>query len=339
MFKVSWKKFGINPKWQGKFSGKVDLHFHSKYSDGNREIGFRTICQIANFYGMRAVALADHDTTLGLEDFMRACREYSLPVMPAVEISASGTDIPKLHTLAYGFDLNNKELQFALQEMQSRFVQRFKSMAGWANDNLRAYQLENQGRIPFPRLLEEGETAISSAELDEIVRTETTGNFARTRLVDILLEKGFFPAQVKGGDMVGALAFRFLKPATKLVPAPTLEMGRMFELVHAASGLVFMAHPFGKDRSPKEIALSHGEEPEEFIRQLLAKYPYDGIEAAHSEHSLEQTKFLKALVRKTGLLMSGSSDTHWKEKDPRIFGISPRRALTFQKWMEEKCCG
>ncbi len=338
MYKTSWQKIGINPSWQKKFAGKVDLHFHSRYSDGNKQVTFAEICQIAHYYGVDAIALTDHDTIAGFREFLAVARKYSLPVIAGVEISTSSSQqkIPEVHTLAYGFDPENNELRTALADIQYRLIERFRALAGWANDNLRAYQLDHQKRIGFPRILEEGEIAVSEKKIKSIMRAEEGGTFGRPHLAKLLLDKGFFPFKENEDDRAGAPAFRFLKPATALFPAPTIELDRVFGLIHAASGLAFMAHPLGNERSPKEAAEGRGDKAEDFINYLLENYPYDGIEVVHSEHSWRDIRYLKTLARKKGLLISGGSDTHWKEGDTRIFGVSPRKALALEEWMKER---
>jgi len=272
MFKNEWHKFGINPAYKGKFRGKIDLHFHSCYSDGSKDIIFPDIFEIARYYGLSAISLTDHDTIAGVKEFLENAQKYAFPIIPGVEISAFQKDIGDVHLLAYGFDLENKGLQSALGDIQQKFVERFKSLARWVNDNLRNYQLKFRNQISFQKILENEEFAITPEEINKIIQAEQ-GRLGKSFLAKLLSEKGFFPLKDKEKDREGAPAFRFLKPVTELFPAPTVEIGKAIVLLHSASGLVFMAHPFGSKSPPLT---------KDSIHYLLNKYPFDGIEVVHS---------------------------------------------------------
>jgi predicted metal-dependent phosphoesterase TrpH len=70
---------------------RVDLHVHSTASDGtlppSRLVGLARRCSLA------CLALCDHDTVDGLEEFFRAGRELDFPVVGGLELSLnfSGT--------------------------------------------------------------------------------------------------------------------------------------------------------------------------------------------------------------------------------------------------------
>lgn len=333
MLKVAWREVGIRSSWKGAFTGKVDLHFHSRFSDGSKTFPLAEMVELASYYGIRVIALTDHDTIAGQPEFLALAQRAQVSALTGVEISTSWGESGELHTLAYGFDLANEALRAALGGIQLSLVKRFESLAGWVNDNLRDYQVTNQGKISFPRLLAVGETAVTREEIRLIMEAESGGTFGRPHLAKLLLSKGYFPEKESPDDRAGAPAFRFLKEGTSLFPAPTIELGRAIELIHGAGGLAFMAHPFGKENSPKERAAKLGLQPEEFIRRLLSAFSYDGIEVVHSEHSPAETSYLTNLAVTRALLQSGGSDTHWKANDQRVFGITPESALAYQEWM------
>jgi predicted metal-dependent phosphoesterase TrpH len=63
---------------------KVDLHFHSKYSDG---LFFPDeLVKIAKKKQLEMIALTDHDTFEGVEDFLKATKQYDIIGIPAIEI-------------------------------------------------------------------------------------------------------------------------------------------------------------------------------------------------------------------------------------------------------------
>ena len=96
---------------------KADLHTHSYFSDGTsspEEVAYE-----AWKAGVKLFALADHDTTDGLERAKTACEKRNLPWVAAVEISTREHD--HLHFLGYNFDIQNQNFQkFLAQNRQNR---------------------------------------------------------------------------------------------------------------------------------------------------------------------------------------------------------------------------
>jgi len=63
---------------------KADLHFHSRYSDG--ALWPIELAALAYKKGLEIVALTDHDTFEGVNDFMKATSEIGIIGIPAIEI-------------------------------------------------------------------------------------------------------------------------------------------------------------------------------------------------------------------------------------------------------------
>lgn len=92
---------------------KVDLHCHSLYSDGINSP--EQIARIMHDNGVKYASLTDHNTIAGQAEFKRALIRYGIGYIPGLEI----TTIQKsqiIHILAYGFDVNNPELNALLNE-------------------------------------------------------------------------------------------------------------------------------------------------------------------------------------------------------------------------------
>ena len=64
---------------------KIDLHTHSTASDGSDSPTL--LLKNALDAGLSAVALCDHDTVSGLEEFERAAEGLPIEAIPGVEIS------------------------------------------------------------------------------------------------------------------------------------------------------------------------------------------------------------------------------------------------------------
>lgn len=90
---------------------KVDLHLHSKHSDGNWTPS--ELVAHAIKIGMSVIALTDHDTVGGIDEALAAA-SGSLEVIPAVEINTVWNDdagvSQDVHILGYFIDRENKFL-------------------------------------------------------------------------------------------------------------------------------------------------------------------------------------------------------------------------------------
>lgn len=79
----------------------IDLHCHSWYSDGNASPA--ELAARAAEAGMKVVALTDHGTVGGFQEFSRACRRHGIETLPGAEVLCQYQGI-YFDVLAYGFD-------------------------------------------------------------------------------------------------------------------------------------------------------------------------------------------------------------------------------------------
>ena len=75
----------------------LDIHLHSKYSDGLYSP--RVIAKQAKMLDLDGFALTDHDTVDGLMEAKRAAKEFNLKFIPGTEVSSD-----QGHVLALGVD-------------------------------------------------------------------------------------------------------------------------------------------------------------------------------------------------------------------------------------------
>lgn len=96
-----------------KKSIRVDMHSHSVYSDG---VLFPDQLARRMFEAdVKYAALTDHNTISGLEEFRKAVMSHGISFVSGVEITTIyKTNI--IHILAYGFDVNNKEINELLSD-------------------------------------------------------------------------------------------------------------------------------------------------------------------------------------------------------------------------------
>lgn len=78
----------------------ADLHCHSICSDGATSV--KNVIELASLIGLKALALTDHDTFMGIEKAHYYGRKYGVSVVVGAEISAYDFDRNRLvHILCY----------------------------------------------------------------------------------------------------------------------------------------------------------------------------------------------------------------------------------------------
>ena len=242
----------------------VDFHLHSRCSDGSDSPG--SVVRRAAAVGMRGLALTDHDSVEGLEEAGAVAVEAGLGFLPGVELSAGHSGL-EVHVVGLGLRSRGGPFQEVVTRLAKARVQRFLDMAG---------RLESAG-VP---VLEFAENAARSG-----------APCGRMNLAARLREMGVTRTVQEGFD-------RFLKPGgAGYVPKTLVSVPEALDVLHAAGGLAFVAHP----------GLSRG-----LLRILpkLLEFPFDGVEAYHISHSAARVEELLKLAREKRLLVSGGSDCH-----------------------------
>lgn len=86
---------------------RIDLHTHSTASDGSMTPS--ELVHHAASCGLRAVALTDHDTTVGLTEAQQAANEIGIELVHGVEL-ATWLDKTEFHIV--GLDINENNPAF-----------------------------------------------------------------------------------------------------------------------------------------------------------------------------------------------------------------------------------
>ena len=145
-------------------SGLIDLHVHTKASDGTMTPA--EVVAHAVEKGLRAIAITDHDTVDGVDEAARAGRELDLEVIPGVEVSVDYNN-GEMHILGYFIDVQNPELHKNL-------------------DLLRQYRDERN-----PRIVEKLRSLGFDITMDEIVEAAAGGVVGRPHFAAVMQKKGY----------------------------------------------------------------------------------------------------------------------------------------------------
>ncbi len=248
----------------------IDLHTHSTASDGT--LSPTQLLQQADENGLTAVALTDHDTVAGLDEFSAASRNHpSVVAVPGVEI-AGHYHSSSLHIVGLWVDWHLPVLDALLKNVRR-------------NRRIRNQQiLEELDRLGVP--IEE-KTVAEVAGGEVVGRPHIAAALVHHRHVET--SKQAFEQFLGGGS-----------PAyvQRQLPSPA----EVIATIHEAGGTAVWAHPLGMRSWPLSKL-------QNVLKQLL-NAGIDGIEGLYSEYTPEQEALLQKLAADYDLLLSGGSDFH-----------------------------
>ncbi len=104
---------------------ELDLHIHSNVSDGTLDPS--AVVALAARANLDVIALADHDTVLGIEEAVSTGRACQVDVIPAIEVSVS-SERADLHILGYFVDPSSEALLTYSREAALRRESRLRLM-------------------------------------------------------------------------------------------------------------------------------------------------------------------------------------------------------------------
>lgn len=250
--------------------------------------------RLAKEAGLVAISITDHDTIAGLQEAMDAGRHFGIHVIPGVEIS---TAIGKrdIHILGYNMDLSNEEFLAFLHEQQSaRFLR---------NTRLIERLAELDIIVSIEEILAETPTLEGRAE-----------SIGRPHFAQALIRRGLV------GSMNEAFEKYLASSGVAFVSIPRITPEVAIDRIRAAGGLAVLAHPgiYGND--------------EHVIRVL--EYGVDGLEAYHSDHSLEQEERYAAYARQYGIFTTAGSDFHGSRNGEVFHGPIGNRKIAVERIRE-----
>lgn len=188
----------------------ADLHTHSTFSDGHSSPA--QLVTLALETGLSAMALTDHDTIDGLEEFNRAAAAAGLLGLGGIEISAYFLDQP-VHILGYGIDPSHPALGRELSRMQKIRTER--------NERIRR---------KF--------AGLGVSILEEELSRSGRGQIGRPHFARLLVTKGVVSSEEE------AFA-RFLKKnGAAYVAKEKYPAARAISCIRQAGGIAVLAHPW-----------------------------------------------------------------------------------------------
>ena len=275
-------------------SDKIDLHTHSTASDGT--LTPTQLAEYAHKKGLRAVALTDHDTINGVEEFCKRCHELGIEPIPGVEMSVRYEC--EMHILGLFIDTQNEELKTNLETLQN-------------SRKMRNLQMLEK--------LEENGIHITKEMLLSQKHHATLDDVGRSHIARAMLDQGYVEDMEEAFDnYLGHGECCYIRRAS-FSPKEAIRM------IHNAGGKAILAHP---------IFITEDEDRLFNIVSELKEYGLDGIECFYSEYPEEYTELCLRLCKSLKLLPSGGSDFHGENKEDIDLGclrIPYKYALNLKK--------
>lgn len=269
---------------------KIDLHTHSRVSDGTDTPTMLVMKAFAA--GLDVVALTDHDTFGGVVEAQEAGRRIGVKVLSGIELSTEH-DGHSVHLLGYGCDPFDRDLNAELGRIRVGRTERLPEMV---------------------RRLQEAGLEIT---LDDVLKAAGgSPTLGRPHVADALVAKG----HVASRDEAFALWLAEGKPGYVHRYAVPLEQG--IDLVHAAKGVAILAHPWS--RGGQEVLQAP------YIESLVREHELEGIEVDHPDHDPKTRDLLFEMGGRLGLLRTGSSDYHGTGKKNNPLGANLTRASAYR---------
>lgn len=255
----------------------IDLQLHSAYSDG-----YLTPSKLAEFIhekGVKAASLTDHNTVGSFHEFINACKQYKIKVIPGIEIYAK-LNSRRLNLLWYNFDHTDPDLHNMLRSTQ---VRRRAKVRGHLE------LLVEQGfKIDINSILDKYTHYIPiNHVIDDILAVKHNQNKVKKELKEKNIREEMVIKEYFYNSKIG-----------HIMRESYIDIKRVFELRKKVGGQIILNHP-GKHRQLKKDLLVK-----------LKELGLDGIEALSPHHSIGAVMYAQALAAELDFISTGGSDFH-----------------------------
>ena len=288
----------------------IDLHIHTKFSDGTD--GIEAIISKVIDKGLHTFAITDHDTIDGVcallenKNYMAQLEELNIKFVTGIEFS-SILDGNKIHLLGYNCNLGDAKFLNAIE-------------LGW---------LKRRGKyeLRLNALKEQLGIEYSDNSIQEMNKLKYVG---KPIMANFLVKDGFFKdrqdAIINGIHKLKLPAQEIRVDARIVLPAIT-----------SAEGISVWAHPLG-GLGEKRIDF---DKVEEIINNLIP-LGLKGLECYYNLYTEEECRKLEGLAIKYNLLISAGSDYHGKNKTCDIGEVMDKKTYdatnkcTIVKFFDDK---
>lgn len=274
----------------------IDLHMHTKYSDGTDSV--KEILENVNKINLEMISITDHNTCDAYEEMERfdVSKYYNGNIIVGCEFTTS-FDGRLIEVLGYGFD--------------------YKKVNQYLKEYYTSDLINKRTKILYSRLIEKLKEIGLKFVLEDVNNKKFESEFFE---FEIYMELIKYPEnfEILKEDIWKTFSDFFRKGLTNKNSKLYInhvefrpKLDEIITLVHNAGGIVVLAHPYQYKFN----------DTEEFLKKLYDEKKLDGIECFYTNFSDEQTQYLVDFARKRNLLISGGSDYHGINKSNHDLGI------------------
>jgi predicted metal-dependent phosphoesterase TrpH len=269
---------------------KIDLHIHSKSSDGT--FTAEEIIKEAKQRNIEFMSITDHDS-IGCQDAATAlARQAGIRYVSGVELNVTFSH-PKyregkavsLDFLGYQFDPKNKEFSAKLQQMAHYREERAAKILKNLNSEFE----------------EEGVKELTEKDFN-LIQASVDGTLGRPHIADYLVKEGIVRTRQEAFD-------KYLVKCD--VPKYPLYLKEASQLVRNAGGKLVLAHP-NDPHGTSLVTLTKSLPEQTIIVETSMLTLIDGIECWHARNNAQTTNHYMKFAKEHGLIMTGGSDCHQK---------------------------
>ncbi len=269
---------------------KIDLHIHSKSSDG--KFTFQEIFQEAKSRNIDFLSISDHDSIGCQNQAIEGAKKIGIKFVTGVELNVTFSH-PKfkegkavsLDFLGYQFAPDNKTFAGKL-EIMSKYRQ---ERAAKLLENLNA------------EFLKENIAALTAEDL-RLIEESVDGVLGRPHIADYLIKKGIVNTRQEAFD-------KYLVKCD--VPKFPLYLEEASKLVRDAGGKLVLAHPNDPHGTSLAALTKVLAEQTQIVKDNMLPY-IDGVECWHSRSTSETINHYVGFAKEQKLIMTGGSDCHQK---------------------------
>lgn len=251
-------------------ASRVDLHLHTKASDG--ALRPAELVKAAAHVGIRVMAVTDHDSVDGVAEAQEAASGLAIEVIPGIEMSTS-LDGNEIHVLGYLLDAGDPSLQEAMRRLRADRLVQAHAM------------VERLGVLGCP------------LAWDHVVAIANGGSVGRPHIALALVERGAVAS-------VDEAFSRFLRRGGPgYVEGSKLSPWEAIRLIREAHGVPSLAHPIIVGASDYHLDLPR-------LVPMMIEAGLEGIETYYKGYTPEVTASLLAIAGRHQLIPTGGSDFH-----------------------------
>ncbi|MBI9102529.1 MAG: PHP domain-containing protein [Spirochaetales bacterium] len=266
----------------------IDLHIHSSHShDGEYPVS--ELVRMCSEKNIDAMAIADHNTAVGVSEALEAGIKYGVEIVPSIELDTSFLG-RVFHLLGYYVDTDSDDFKKIKTDLYELEMKAFPEII----KNVQAMGIE----VSWEDFL--GTLEPDMAPTEELLANMIFRNPANSKHERVT---PYLPGGVKS-DMPQFNFYRdFLGPGREgFVPRDYTRLEEAVKMVRRNGGVPILAHPggsIGGDFSKLEKLKATG---------------IAGLEAFSSYHSEEENRRFLKYCKDNGLLYTCGSDFHGRMK-------------------------